>query len=901
MKLLQKIRWFFIALVLSLSFGNGMAVSAHKEAVSAQPLVSDNWSKPLNLSHSGAASLPHIVAGPNGVVQAFWLDQFDGLTTSIFASDPFKPGSAPAWSEPRSALIFINPLEPIKVMPYLVADSQGIVHAFWYGLENALMYSQLPIGSTVWSPPQTVADSVLAYDVAVPTTGPITLAYIRSLHNSLAQAGVYVKRKMVGGWEWGFPVAAYTSIYFRLLSQDQAHLSLADAGNGFLILSWDEPHMKQALYSHSKDGGLSWSNPEPVGNIEQHPAHTRIVAVPGGKVFRLWQTTNCDLFQQYLVKSEQTAPVAAPETITVTKTATSTPVITETWTVPQPIFENSGVCPAKDRVLPLSGNENLIWVWDVGSAGLGISVWDASQSQWSIPQVLTFDFTDPETTTEVQLDNLDFTLVGDKLEVVGADLASGEVWVTEGKATALQLAYGQSSPWSESASVAIGNQFARNPAVAVDSKGLVHVIWSQSAKQVGTGAFLFYIRYNGQDKTLPANIIDAASDELVRQPMLFCDPQDFLHMVWSGGGAGEILYSRAPADRADASSEWLNPEFLSYIAGSSWPQIARDSNSGRLFVVFVVPFNEQRGVYLVRSDNSGDTWTDPQRIFDGVASKWQMVNHPTMVITPDGVLHVAWVQSTMPDLSGPQAIFYSQSHDLGITWTTPINLSGGQSDWPRLIVNNGNLHLLYADTEGRIYHRWVDLTKLTPDGSSWTNAVGVPSWQDIALPFGVYADGPDARESSPKGTIHLLGIEKTTGNLLYSTWNGELWNNPEILTTQGQIVDEGNFAVSSRPVGGVLSVTWFADLPGSKQTLFVMNRKIPAVQVPQEAAVTAVPTPTSSSSSDATPLPPQPTAKPTLENVPLPAKQGFAPIIIGGGLAAFIVLLLFIILVARKR
>ena len=63
------------------------------------------WGEPVNLSRSGAATLPQIAAAPDGTLQAFWWDQFDGLMTTISDGAIFAGG---AWSEPALAPILVT-------------------------------------------------------------------------------------------------------------------------------------------------------------------------------------------------------------------------------------------------------------------------------------------------------------------------------------------------------------------------------------------------------------------------------------------------------------------------------------------------------------------------------------------------------------------------------------------------------------------------------------------------------------------------------------------------------------------------------------------------------------------------------------------------------------------------
>ena len=45
--------------------------------------------------------------------------------------------------------------------------------------------------------------------------------------------------------------------------------------------------------------------------------------------------------------------------------------------------------------------------------------------------------------------------------------------------------------------------------------------------------------------------------------------------------------------------------------------------NGELLVVYAIPLNEPRGVYMVRSADLGATWSRPVRVFDGAAAGWE--------------------------------------------------------------------------------------------------------------------------------------------------------------------------------------------------------------------------------------------------------------------------------------
>ena len=238
-------------------------------ASAAYAQSTEDWTSPVNLSRSGAASQPRIVAAADGKLQAFWWDRFDGLMSAVTTVDQSNP--EPVWSDPFPAPISSKYLEET---PFLIADATGWVHALWLepvkdttGAEegagsssaktNSLMHSQTRFGEALWTFPEILAESAVAFEVTSPPSGGITVAYIRTEHTPDFPAGVYVKHDY--GFEdgWGFSTLVYPSIYYRLLSPDQAQIRLADSGEApsedkhTLYLSWFDPHQEAIEFSMS--------------------------------------------------------------------------------------------------------------------------------------------------------------------------------------------------------------------------------------------------------------------------------------------------------------------------------------------------------------------------------------------------------------------------------------------------------------------------------------------------------------------------------------------------------------------------------------------------------------------------------------------------------------------------
>jgi hypothetical protein len=893
---LHPVRVTLAFLVLALLLGLAGRAQAQSEG--------DIWGAPVNLSRSGAAEQPRIVAAPDGRLQVFWWDRFDGLMTARFTNG--------VRSSPMKAPILVteeieNPgpdqeatvtLEAVSETPVIVSDGSARVHALWLAEPDeetgmqALMHSQMPIGSTSWSEPAAVAEAAVAFDVVQTASGGLTLAYLRTLHTDAEPAGVYVRRNLGAGGSWGAATVVYDTIYFRLLTAEEAYVRVADDGDETIHVVWEDPRLEEALYARSIDGAATWTEPTSLGDPDQRPARPRVVTLPDGGAMRLWEASamsGCALYQQWLP-------------------ATGTP--TAIWSDPQRVLEGISQCPEGERFW--SRDDDLFWLWGEGSGALTLAAWDAGQERWSEPQFFDFRFEDPETGRLMSLGDLHATLAGRRLAVVGYDPVSGEVWATLGEIDALELAFAPPSPWSEPVRLSREGTQAGWAAVALDAEGGVHVAWSEREAEGELGVAVLYAYRDGLAERWSRAVEVARGDsggEIARQPALIvagAAGQRLIHLVWSGGELGQILYSRAQIDQALSAQGWSPPQTLSDPGmPGGWPQIGVDG-AGRLYVVYAVPLNEGRGIYLVRSEDGGLSWSDPQVLFDAQAAGWTMVDHPALAVARDGTLHVAWVHAPLPDTGPPQGIYYVRvgtdesssmsaiGADSGEEGEAPFameprELAAAGHDWPRLALAGDAIHLIYTAADGSVFQRRYGLSGET-EGGRWDAPGQVAGLPSVSGPVGLAVDGG--------GTLHLVGVAKGGEGLLYATWDGERWSSPEAFALEpdgAQAAGAGlGGAAATLRQGGQLAVAlsvMVADEEGeTAPALYYVARVIPTV----EGAALPTPPPLPSATpqlaeSEPTPTLGVPTSTPDLLAVPAPAGPAVDPELLGGGLAALIV------------
>ncbi len=953
-----------VILILIFQVGAKTALAKNPASLNQKLARLQAWESPKNLSHSGAASQPRVFAGPKETLQVFWIDRFDGLVSSVYDGKVWSDAFLANITGPEKILSESND------MPFLIADHTGWVHAFWIvtvqpvngegnsskSSLNSLYHSKMPFGGSVWSTAELLAEDALVFSVDAPLDGGLRLAYIRRINSELNPSGVYYKKLNSGSEGWEASQNIYKSIYYRLLAPGDGSVSITDDGDGHSFIVWKDPFKAQTFISTSTDHGLSWAGPNLLGESQNQSASINLGAMPG-TVLAIWQTPEagrCSLNQQTWLGPTTEPAAVQSESNTEAEPATD-------WSSPEQIFPYLENCPSSNRFLTEleentpSGKTSLYWLWGEGSSSLSISAWAADISEWSIPLVDSFRFENPEGSGQTVLGDLHAAMTDGRLALTGSD-SNGEIWITRSERTIEDFIYAPPSAWSAAQAVTNNGQTALDPAMVMDSRGVTHLIWVQP-KDIESdynrlGAALIYSQTTN---SFPENRQEGAAarvvlsdqveifpgnpNEIIRQPALLVDegtagnpegiqtPSEsatLLHLVWSGGEQGDIMYSRAPLDNAEAASEWFSTQVVSSSAYASWPQIGMDA-SQRLYILYTVSLNEERGLYLTISQDHGQTWEPARRIFDGAAAGMQAVDHPTLLASGDGILHIAWVETTPAGSHTTQGIYYSVSKDGGLTWSDPLILAGPGYDWPRLSLAGGQLHLIYAEIApigGLIWHRsrpidrnWIagspqpnptsPVETLTPqnpgDENLWSLAQRVPGWNIVALPYGLAVDG-----TPENGSLHLAGNDQFSNTLIYSVWKDGSWGTSENFTppkgtvqlSSSAIVGGGGSSIAAtRPEGEKLAVAW---LERNSSALFLTTREIDKIDIPIVPAIIPTAAPTATLAPNATIFIPTPT--PDLNRVPPPNGATQAPLIIGGTLAAIFVISLFAgRLVSRNR
>jgi len=354
--------------------------------------------------------------------------------------------------------------------------------------------------------------------------------------------------------------------------------------------------------------------------------------------------------------------------------------------------------------------------------------------------------------------------------------------------------------WTTPIPVAVTVNHSENPAIALDAQGNPHVVWSEERSDAGRD--IYYSRWDGTSWTGPFAVTATTSRSM--RPHLAVDSAGLVHIVWEDDRDGQIkiFYSQGN------DTSWSSP--ISLSGAASYPKIGIDSTGTRhvvwddkvgtwdIFyasstdgqswvtewipgsgsgyasdmavdhqdVVHVVWITGLSQIHYARRTAMG--WTTPEVIFTGNCDR------PSIAVDGNGQVHVSWLGGLS---GGDRNDIYYRMGSAG-NWPPVVeNVSNDQkSEWNDIVVNGDNVPHVVWDTwrEGpqEIYHA-------VKEGGAWvlTAEMLLRDPSDLSLGY-LPPSGPTVREipdslySDPTWNMALASITNPRHGIYRLTLTG---------------------------------------------------------------------------------------------------------------------------------
>lgn len=243
------------------------------------------------------------------------------------------------------------------------------------------------------------------------------------------------------------------------------------------------------------------------------------------------------------------------------------------------------------------------------------------------------------------------------------------------------------------------NQLGFIGTIAFSREGRLHLAYIDRVPDLGV--YYSYSDDGAQTWTMPVKISLPPRHASLHSPYLTVDLKNRVHVAWHDGDpnvAGdhaEVFYRRS----IDKGATWDDVQLLSADDNrhSAFPRFNfQDAAGDTLAMVWRDERTDDNWeVYAAVSADGGASWTE-KLVAGGNGDQWD----PESLITPDGTIHVGVMEYPL-GVSGaaPPRLYYIQSHDLGETWTSPVQLSENRSRFP---------HLLYDARHGAVWYTFKD-------------------------------------------------------------------------------------------------------------------------------------------------------------------------------------------------
>ncbi len=816
--------------------------------VLSQSSEPDGWSSPVNLSKSGGTADPYIVTDSNGVVHVFWND--------LYADMVYSQGDGINWDVARPVNL---PFEDsvFKIIP----DNRGRLMALWMD-EEYNFYSSVASAveagrEAAWQNQILIARGVVGFDGVVDINNQFHAIFALASEALNLPTGVYYIATGQDTTTWGSPNLLYESRYYRtLLPPPDSFVPSTSQGTVLTRVSIAASVQQNdtQVYAGWEDRALKrvfyatlanglWSDSIAADGPETLASYQ----YPRNLVFYTREAQVLMLWE----RSDQNGPVCTQQYQYSTDNG-------QTWSPQMELWKEFGACPEEFQFLETGQGFPLIFAKVQGQVFL--LLWDGAR--FSIPQsqIELNSLQNPDT-----LDVIDFScqlgaLKDDLLIAVGCDPGvGGDIWVLSRRLTYSDAWFDQGITWSAPMSMPIGEK-SISSINAIEYSGNLFAFWSGPSADV-TSEFpaISVVSWDGSQTAGPYELRRIREGNPTDLQTMIINESQRIVQLWQAGLKGELFFSWTGARDATNPVNWSEFSML-YSENPIGDSPRMIQIGGRVLAFYAIPFNEKRGIYLTQSLDNGARWDTPTIIADVRALNCEGADQLAVGNDAGGYIHLVFSCTTQPGGVGPVEFYGMRSIDGGTTWSQPQLISDKAVAWSRVL----------AMGESRVYRVWIETTRQADKlwfstskdrGVSWDAAGNFFTSETPIRYIDLVAD--------QNGGMHLLMARSQDSvnnppRVEYLHWNGSAWERGQTLQINHSILstmDGLSAAISGGNILRVAAAGLVQDVAGRTESRVIFSQLTlqnletldnPAAQetlpvVPDEPVIEATPTPQTAS------------------------------------------------------
>jgi hypothetical protein len=344
----------------------------------------------------------------------------------------------------------------------------------------------------------------------------------------------------------------------------------------------------------------------------------------------------------------------------------------------------------------------------------------------------------------------------------------------------------QDENWSEPYRLSSLYGEATGAVMLSDDFGIVHVFWAENGFDHNR-AVIFYATYDGESWSTPADIYASWPGTTIDRLSAAFDIEGYLHLVWSEGLLGPLLYSKAEIGEASSPRSWREPiridvaaarlELAVDEAGVIHVVYAKSANVPSIIVPHDDEVGDQPGIYYFFSENQGKTWTYPTRLDPDIPVS-AIPSWLDMAVDEQDGIHLVWSYNDVgASASEGRWVRYTHSLDGGETWLEHFSVDFADEAFdelrlahPRIVVSGEEVHLIWSGTSQTEREHRVSLDR----GLTWSETELIfEGLEGQAIGDGLATDS--------LGRVHFVGQIRWPQAIYHALWESGSWSDPSMV------------------------------------------------------------------------------------------------------------------------